>query len=393
LFILLSLVLSLLLGLASLGLLLGGAYMAWGWWSGQLLAIGWLICGAVMLLFALLGRSLVLLLYPKGEDEPKRHRAAGMVVRGTNGSTLHIETAGPADAPTLVLTHGWGFDSSAWYYIRRDLQSSFRIVTWDLPGLGGSATFADGRYSIERFAENLRIVVDEVPGPLVLVGHSIGGMTMLSFCRQYRSLLGGKVVGLVLLNTTYTDPLRTTVGGDLLPAVQKPVAKLLLHAMRLLWPVVWWLNWQSFLSGSAHLLTRLTSFGPKVTRGQLDFAARFATIDHPAVVAKGLLCTFDWDESETLAGIPLRTLVLAGSNDRLTVPAASRHIATAIPRAELSEMRPAGHSGIVERGRSYSAAIARWVESLARCRDTRYSTARRKRPGRSETGALKMPRS
>ncbi|HKH66451.1 MAG TPA: hypothetical protein VKA75_03695, partial [Reyranella sp.] len=119
-----------------------------------------------------------------------------------------------------------------------------------------------------------------------------------------------------------------------------------------------WMNWQSYFNGTSHLITRLTSFSRDVTRGELNFAARFTATQHPAVVAKGILATLDWDESRTLEGISVPTTIIVGKEDRLTVPEASRYIAKTVADGKLSEITPAGHSGIVEEGNAYAAAIA-----------------------------------
>jgi pimeloyl-ACP methyl ester carboxylesterase len=356
-FIVLILLLALLAGLASAGVLLGAIYVGWAWYAGELVAVGWLVGAGVALLWSLLGRHIVLLLHRQGTDNPQRH-GSGERLPGVKGSTVHVEIEGPAGAPVLVFTHGWGFDASAWYSIRRRLRADFRLVLWDLPGLGASTPFSDGVFDIERFAENLHRLIERVDGPVVLVGHSIGGMTMLTFCRRYPDLVGNKVKGLILVDTTFTTPLRTTVGAGILPWLQKPVAKALLHLNRLLWPVVWWMNWQSYLNGSSHLVTRLMSFSRDVTRGELEFAARFTATEHPAVVAKGILATLDWDESATLQQISVPTTVLVGKEDRITVPAASHHMARTVHAGNLQEITLAGHSGIVEEGDAYAAAIA-----------------------------------
>jgi pimeloyl-ACP methyl ester carboxylesterase len=356
-FIVLVLLLTAFAGLVSAALLLGAIYVLWAWYMGELLAEAWLAAAGAALLWSLLGRHVVLMFHRKGKDDPQRH-GAGDFFPGAHGSTLHVEAEGPTDAPTLVLTHGWGFDASAWCHIRRQLPASFRLLLWDLPGMGASTSFGDGVYQIERFAENLHLLTLRAQGPVVLVGHSIGGMTMLTFCRRYPALLGSKVKGLILIDTTFTMPLRTTAGAHLLPQLQKPIAKAILHVNRLLWPAVWLMNWQSYLNGTSHLVTRLVSFSRDVTRGELDFAARFTTTQHPGVVAKGILATLDWDESATLEGIPVPTTVIVGKEDRLTVPQASHYIASTVPDGKLSEITPAGHSGIVEESDAYAAAIA-----------------------------------
>ena len=356
-FIVLLLLLTVVAGLVSAALLLGAVYVLWAWYMGELLAEAWLAAAGAALLWSFLGRQIVLLFHRKGQNDPQRH-GAGEYFPGVHGSILHVEAEGPTDAPTLVLTHGWGFDASAWCHIRRHLRASFRLLLWDLPGMGASTSFGDGVYQIERFAENLHLLTQRVQGPVVLVGHSIGGMTMLTFCRRYPALVGSKVKGLILIDTTFTMPLRTTVGARLLPRLQKPMAKAILHLNHLLWPVVWLMNWQSYLNGTSHLVTRLVSFSRDVTRGELDFAARFTATQHPGVVAKGMLATLDWDERATLQGIPVPTTVIVGKEDRLTVPHASHYMARTVPDGKLSEIAPAGHSGIVEESDAYAAAIA-----------------------------------
>jgi pimeloyl-ACP methyl ester carboxylesterase len=118
------------------------------------------------------------------------------------------------------------------------------------------------------------------------------------------------------------------------------------------------MNWQSYLNGTSHLVTRIMSFSHDVTRGELDFAVRFTATQHPSLVASGILATLDWDESTTLERIAVPTTVIVGKEDRLTVPHASYHMARTAPDGNLSEITPAEHSGIIEEADAYAAAIA-----------------------------------
>ena len=229
-FIVLVLLLALVAGLASVTLLLGPIYVLCTWYMGELIAVAWIVAAGAALLWSLLGRHIVLLFHRKGTDDPQPH-GSGEYLPGIHGSILHVEIEGPVGAPMLVFTHGWGFDASAWYHIRRRLRADFRLFLWDLPGLGASTSFSDGVYEIERFAESLHLLTQRADGPVVLVGHSIGSMTMLTFCRRYPDLLGCKVKGLVFVDTTFTTPVRTTVGAGILPGLQKPVAKAFLHSI------------------------------------------------------------------------------------------------------------------------------------------------------------------
>jgi pimeloyl-ACP methyl ester carboxylesterase len=74
-----------------------------------------------------------------------------MIVSPT-GSSLYVEMDGPAGAPTIVFTHGWGMNSTFWRYAKLDLGDRFRLVLWDLPGLGRSRTGDRKSVSLEAFA-------------------------------------------------------------------------------------------------------------------------------------------------------------------------------------------------------------------------------------------------
>ena len=212
----------LLLQLVFFALLALGAYLVWSWWRGYDLvradgavlhahAAAWrLWTGLGLLVFSLGGgRPLILLFIPAGR-EPEHNRTQARIVQGPDGASLHVETSGREEGPTIVLTHGWGLNSTAWGETRRALNARFRVVTWDLPGLGRSKGPQDGAYSLDRFARNLGAVVQaQGEGPVLLVGHSIGGMTTQTFFRAAPEAVRRRVVGVVLVNTTYEDPIRT----------------------------------------------------------------------------------------------------------------------------------------------------------------------------------------
>ena len=193
---------------------------------------------------------------------------------------------------------------------------------------------------------------------MVLVGHSIGGMTILTFCRLSPEMLGRKVAGIALVNTIYTMPLNTIVASGLLRALRWPVLVPLLHVTIGPWPLVWVMNWKSYLDGSAHLATAWISFSGHATRGQLDFAAWFTAKQHPGVLAKGILPMLDWDQTATLPGITVPTLIITADRDKLTLPRASKDMKRLIPGAELVQVVPAGHTGFLEQSTTYDEAIA-----------------------------------
>jgi pimeloyl-ACP methyl ester carboxylesterase len=286
-------------------------------------------------------------------------------IRRPDGSELRVECYGPIDAPPLIWTHGWGANSTEWFYEKRYLAERFRLIVWDEPGLGLSKKPDNNDYRLEKLAADLHAVL-ELAGdrPAVLVGHSIGGMITLTFCKEYPETLGTRVAGLVLAHTTYTNPVRTTQMASLLTAIEKPVIIPLLYLTIGLWPLVWLANWMSYLNGSAHRSTHKSSFSGNETRGQLDFVARFMPHARPDILARGMLGMIAYDATATLARISIPTLVVVGDEDTTTKPEAGEYIATHIPRSELISLTPAKHMGLIEHHERFDRSV---VEFAAHC--------------------------
>jgi pimeloyl-ACP methyl ester carboxylesterase len=196
--------------------------------------------------------------------------------------------------------------------------------------------------------------------PVILMGHSIGGMITQTFWRLFGASAQRRVVGLVLVNTTYTNPVRTTSCRNLLRVLQAPLLTPLLYLTIWLSPLVWLMNWLSYLNRSTHVLTRLTGFTGHETRGQLDFAARFTPKCSPSVVARGGLATFKFDETSTLPTVTIPTLVVTGNRDRVLIPEASGLITEAVPTATLATLQPAGHMGLLEQHEQLNEAVGRF---------------------------------
>ncbi len=356
-------------GLLSLSLLGGGVYLIYAWYVGIVIGIGYLIGGVVMLLVSLLGRPLVLLLLGRhGADEPHMVRGGETHrIAGADGTELQVEVYGRSDAPTLVLTHGWGLNSTEWYYAKQALAERFRLIVWDLRGLGESTRPNNNDYHLERMAHDLRAVVDFTgKGPVTLVGHSIGGMIMLTFCRLFPQELGRRVQGLVLTNTTYTTPTHTILASSFFRAIQKPIIEPLTYLTIWLAPVMWLMNWLSYLNGSLQAIAALAGFAGCETRGQIDFVARFQLLAWPGVAARGSLGMMRFDETDTLPHISVPTLVVGGDHDRLTRPHASLHMGETIPNADLVMLQPSGHMGVLEQHDQFAQAVEKFVAETQR---------------------------
>jgi pimeloyl-ACP methyl ester carboxylesterase len=352
-------------------------YLLWTWYQGDLVrdADGvvhrvrdeWrLWVGAALLAWSFLGRFIVPLLIARADKDPMRlERGNGQMLESPSGAKLHVETHGSATAQPIILTHGWSLDSTIWFYAKRDLAKRFRVIVWDLPGLGRSKRPASGKIDMAAFAQDLAAVV-AVAGdrPALLVGHSIGGMIIQTLARDRPEMFGREVAGVALLNTTYTNPLRTMILSGLAQVLRWPILEPMMRLKIWLQPLVWLSSWQSYLSGSAHLSTRF-GFGRYVTRSQLDRTTLLMTRNPPAVSARGDLAMFRWDSHMALVRTGVPVLVIGGAKDIVTKPEAGRTIAAAVPRAESMVVEGANHMGPVERSEEYHAAIATFASSLS----------------------------
>jgi pimeloyl-ACP methyl ester carboxylesterase len=93
-----------------------------------------------------------------------------------DGETAHLQCQG-AGSPTLVLLGGQGFTTTTWAKFRAALGPDVRTCAWDYPGVGHSTGAA--MMTAARAASSLdgTLSAAKVPRPVMLVGHSIAGLT------------------------------------------------------------------------------------------------------------------------------------------------------------------------------------------------------------------------
>ena len=362
--------------LLSLAIIAVSAYLLWQWYDGDIVqrADGvavrvredwYLWLGGLLLMLSLLGRPIITPFLAKRDTDPsKPERSAGRMITGGSGAQLYVEETGPVGAPVVILTHGWAMDSTIWYYAKRDLSRQFRVISWDLPGMGKSTPATPSAIGLSEFAQDLKTLIDlSGEQKVVLVGHSIGGMTIQTLARDFPDIFNARVAGTVLVNTSYTNPLKTMILAGLAQAIRWPLLEPLMRLGILLQPLVWLSAWQSYLSGSAHMANRI-GFGKYVTHSQLNHTTLLSTRNAPGNIHRGNLAMFRWDATHAMAKVTPPLLVLSGEWDIVTKPEAGQQIATDRPGSVHQVIEDVNHMGFLERPDIYNRAISEFAQSV-----------------------------
>ncbi len=127
--------------------------------------------------------------------DAKAYPPPGQMV-DVGGYRLHINCTGNG-SPTVVIETGWGDSSASWGWVQPKVAKTTRICTYDRAGMGWSEASPQPRTARE-FAKELHTLLAKAnePGPYVLVGHSMGGFTVIVYAHDYPA----EVSGLVLID-------------------------------------------------------------------------------------------------------------------------------------------------------------------------------------------------
>ncbi|MBI3693146.1 MAG: alpha/beta fold hydrolase, partial [Mycolicibacterium aromaticivorans] len=143
----------------------------------------------------------------------------GCVVTTPDGIPLVVREVGPTTAPlTVVFAHGFCLQMGSFHFQRAALASRWgdqvRMVFYDQRGHGQSSAAPVDTYTVDQLGKDLETILQVmVPrGPVVLVGHSMGGMTVLSHARQFPKHYGSRIVGAALISSAAEGLSRSPLG-------------------------------------------------------------------------------------------------------------------------------------------------------------------------------------
>ncbi|MFD5833224.1 alpha/beta fold hydrolase [Streptomyces collinus] len=257
---------------------------------------------------------------------------------------------------TVVFSHGYCLSQDSWHFQRAALRGVVRTVHWDQrshgrSGRGVAQTRDDEPVTIEQLGRDLKAVIDAAApeGPLVLVGHSMGGMTVMALADQYPELIRERVVGVAFVGTSsgrlgevnYGLPVAgVNAVRRVLPGVLKALgqrAELVEKGRR------------ATADLFAGIIKRYSFASRDVDPAVARFAERMIESTPIDVVAEYYPAFNDHDKTEALVHLAeLPVLVLAGVQDLVTPSEHSEAIADLLPDAELVLVPDAGHLVMLE---------------------------------------------
>lgn len=300
--------------------------------------------------------------YEEG-PEYERSRDREKLIR-TDGSVINIEHYGKKGNKSIILIHGWNSNSMQWFYQKSYFAHKYHLILIDLPGLGKSTSPENKDFSLKNLASVLNDVIEKTrPVDPVLWGHSIGGMTILTFCKLYKEKLSG-IKGIILQHTTYTNPVKTALFSELLIKIQNRVLRPLCKLMIIFSPLLWIFRWLSYVNGNLLLINRFLVFSGSQTGKQLDFISLVWALAPPSITARGALGMFEYEASDVLRQIAVPTLVIGAKWDRLTKEEASRVIHNNVPGSKLTTLAEAGHMGLMEQHEEVNSAVRDFLRFL-----------------------------
>lgn len=271
------------------------------------------------------------------------------------------------ERPTLVFTHGFCLHQDCWHYQRAEFSGEYRMVFWDQRGHGRSdALKPKAELSINVTGEDLYAVIEATcpTGPIILIGHSMGGMTMMALAETHPELFGDRIVGTALLATSAGE------FTDLEFGLPRAAAKLF-HATA---PGMFdLLNKQRALvergrragSDVGLVLTRRYAFGSDAPESAVRFVQELIQSTPIDVIARFFTVLRDHDKADALPVLDkVPALVLAADKDLLLPMKHSRALADAVPSAEFVTVPDAGHVVILEHPHEVNSALRRLVDRV-----------------------------
>ena len=347
---------------------------------GLVASLAALAAGGVALGLELERRVVSRRLHPAA-DEPDEGfftlRSDGPLVTTPDGVVLYTEVDELAEHPpppgvepiedlTLVLVHGYALSMDCWHFQRKHFRGRIRLVLYDQRSHGRSGRSEPERCRISQVSDDLLQVLDEVagPGPVVLAGHSMGGMTIMHLALTHPELFGTRIQGAALFSTAAGEMADHSPIKGLPGRVFSRIAEPTMAALNRVPELVE----QGRTTGSdlSFAVTKRGSFGSDVPASYVDFMSEMLAQTPLQVVADFYPAFAEVDEYEAFGVLAkVETAVIGGEDDVITPVTHTDKIIELLPGADVRRLPDCGHMGIIEHHETFNQVLE---ELIARAR-------------------------
>ncbi|GAB2968786.1 alpha/beta fold hydrolase [Nocardioides montaniterrae] len=302
-------------------------------------------------------------------------RSDPITVLADDGTPLHVEIDDVERAPegrrffrrdrengldelTLIFAHGYCLNLDCWHFQRAAYRGLVRTVFYDQRSHGRSGDSPRENSTIDQLGRDLKTIIEAVApdGPVVVVGHSMGGMTIVALTEQFPEMIGTKVIGVGLVSTT-AGGLDSRILVPFLPAkLGVPLTSGAIRTLSRGHKIVDALRRMG--SSVATVVTDGFAFGDEVPFGYVEFVDEMLSATPFETVAEffpNFVRLDKFDCVETLSKIPVT--IICGTKDKLTSIGHSRKLNARIEGSELLECEGAGHMVILERHEMVNAQL------------------------------------
>jgi pimeloyl-ACP methyl ester carboxylesterase len=244
--------------------------------------------------------------------------------------------------PAVVFIHGFPLDSSMWKVTSEKLKEDFRIITYDIRGLGKS-TLNGNPYTFEYLVDDLFLVTDNLQlENFILTGLSMGGYIALRAVQRNPE----KIKALVLCDTQAGNDVNEALLGryiNLNIILNDGADEFSLHFM-------------------PNVLSEYTRYNnTKVVEYILN---NIKNQSQTGLASNLVALATRTDTSEFLSEITCLVLGIVGDHDKVTTPEIMKKMISAIPKARLSVIKNSGHFPPLENPEEFNLALVSFLKEI-----------------------------
>ena len=242
--------------------------------------------------------------------------------------SIHRESAGKKDNPTIIFIHGSGGSSATWFMQLRGLSENYNVVAIDLNGHGKSPDRGEEN-TTESYLADIEEVVKQYNKP-VIGGHSMGGMLAQLFALRYPDLIGG----IILVGTGA----KLRVASFIFEAIDN--------------------NFDEYVEGAGNFM-----FYEDASKELIEASKHEIRKCNPKIVRRDFAACNEFDIMEKISEISVPTLIIVGEQDIMTPVKYSKYLRDNIQNSTIHIIEKAGHSVMLEQPRKFNAHVNDWMKS------------------------------